>query len=115
MALGDFFAYVEGNFNYSRYLLLPHIKGAGEVLVFCAAMAGAGLAFVVQRLSGAGIYGDVGALAFGGALGTIAVIVRQELVLFIMGGVFVVETLSVACRWFYFGTPKTLWRGKRIL
>ncbi|MFB0948918.1 MAG: phospho-N-acetylmuramoyl-pentapeptide-transferase, partial [Burkholderiaceae bacterium] len=73
VALG-IFAYVEGNFNYSRYLLLPHIKGAGEVLVFCAAMAGAGLAFLWFNAYPAQVFmGDVGALALGGALGTIAV------------------------------------------
>ena len=111
------FAYVEGNFNYSRYLLLPHIKGAGEVLVFCAAMAGAGLAFLWFNAYPAQVFmGDVGALALGGALGTIAVIVRQELVLFIMGGVFVVETLSVAMQVLYFKyTKKRYGVGKRIL
>ena len=116
VALG-IFAYVEGNFNYSRYLLLPHIKGAGEVLVFCAAMAGAGLAFLWFNAYPAQVFmGDVGALALGGALGTIAVIVRQELVLFIMGGVFVVETLSVALQVVYFKyTKKRYGVGKRIL
>ena len=116
VALG-IFAYVEGNFNYSRYLLLPHIKGAGEVLVFCAAMAGAGLAFLWFNAYPAQVFmGDVGALALGGALGTIAVIVRQELVLFIMGGVFVVETLSVALQVVYFKYTKKLYGvGKRIL
>ena len=108
---------MEGNFNYSRYLLLPHIKGAGEVLVFCAAMAGAGLAFLWFNAYPAQVFmGDVGALALGGALGTIAVIVRQELVLFIMGGVFVVETLSVALQVVYFKyTKKRYGVGKRIL
>ena len=108
---------MEGNFNYSRYLLLPHIKGAGEVLVFCAAMAGAGLAFLWFNAYPAQVFmGDVGALALGGALGTIAVIVRQELVLFIMGGVFVVETLSVALQVLYFKyTKKRYGVGKRIL
>ena len=111
------FAYVEGNFNYSRYLLLPFIKGSGEVLVFCAAMAGAGLAFLWFNAYPAQVFmGDVGALALGGALGTVAVIVRQELVLFIMGGVFVVETLSVALQVLYFKyTKKRYGVGKRIL
>ena len=94
-ALGVF-AYVTGSSVYSRYLLFPYIPGAGELLVFCAAMAGAGLAFLWFNTHPAQVFmGDVGALALGGALGTIAVIVRQEIVLFIMGGVFVVETLSV--------------------
>ncbi len=116
MALG-IFAYVEGNFKYSNYLLLPHIKGAGEVLVFCCAMAGAGLAFLWFNAYPAQVFmGDVGALALGGALGTIAVIVRQELVLFIMGGVFVVETLSVAAQVLYFKyTKKRYGQGRRIL
>ena len=116
VALG-IFAYVEGNFKYANYLLLPNIKGAGEVLVFCAAMAGAGLAFLWFNAYPAQVFmGDVGALALGGALGTIAVIVRQELVLFIMGGVFVVETLSVAAQVLYFKyTKKRYGQGKRIL
>jgi phospho-N-acetylmuramoyl-pentapeptide-transferase len=116
VALG-IFAYVEGNFKYANYLLLPNIKGAGEVLVFCAAMAGAGLAFLWFNAYPAQVFmGDVGALALGGALGTIAVIVRQELVLFIMGGVFVVETLSVAAQVLYFKyTKKRYGQGRRIL
>ncbi|RYY93345.1 MAG: phospho-N-acetylmuramoyl-pentapeptide-transferase, partial [Comamonadaceae bacterium] len=94
-ALGVF-AYVTGNAVFSRYLLLPHIPGAGELLIFCAAMAGAGLAFLWFNTHPAQVFmGDVGALALGGALGTIAVIVRQEIVLAIMGGIFVVEALSV--------------------
>jgi phospho-N-acetylmuramoyl-pentapeptide-transferase len=94
-ALG-IFAYVAGNTVFSRYLAFPYIPGAGELVVFCAAMAGAGLAFLWFNAYPAEVFmGDVGALALGAALGTIAVIVRQEIVLFIMGGVFVVETLSV--------------------
>jgi len=94
-ALGVF-AYVAGNAIYSRYLGFPLIPGAGELTVVCAALAGAGLAFLWFNAYPAEVFmGDVGALALGGALGTIAVIVRQEIVLFIMGGVFVVETLSV--------------------
>jgi len=94
-ALGVF-AYVAGNAIYSRYLGFPVIPGAGELTVVCAAMAGAGLAFLWFNAYPAEVFmGDVGALALGGALGTIAVVVRQEIVLFIMGGVFVVETLSV--------------------
>ena len=116
LALG-IFAYVEGNYKYANYLLLPNIKGAGEVLVFCAAMAGAGLAFLWFNAYPAQVFmGDVGALALGGALGTIAVIVRQELVLFIMGGVFVVETISVAAQVLYFKyTKKRYGQGRRIL
>jgi len=94
-ALGVF-SYVAGNAIYSRYLGFPLIPGAGELTVVCAALAGAGLAFLWFNAYPAEVFmGDVGALALGGALGTIAVVVRQEIVLFIMGGVFVVETLSV--------------------
>ena len=101
-ALG-LFAYLTGSANYSKYLLIPHIPGAGELIIFCGAMAGAGLAFLWFNAHPAQVFmGDVGALALGGALGTIAVIVRQEVVLFIMGGIFVVETLSVIIQvgWF---------------
>jgi phospho-N-acetylmuramoyl-pentapeptide-transferase len=94
-ALGVF-AYVAGNAIFSRYLGFPLIAGAGELTVICAALAGAGLAFLWFNAYPAEVFmGDVGALALGACLGTIAVIVRQEIVLFIMGGVFVVETLSV--------------------
>jgi phospho-N-acetylmuramoyl-pentapeptide-transferase len=94
-ALGVF-AYVAGNAVYAKYLLFPYIPGAGELTVICGALAGAGLAFLWFNAYPAEVFmGDVGALALGAALGTIAVIVRQEIVLFIMGGVFVVETLSV--------------------
>jgi phospho-N-acetylmuramoyl-pentapeptide-transferase len=94
-ALG-IFAYVAGNAVFAKYLSFPHIPGAGELAVFCGALAGAGLAFLWFNAYPAEVFmGDVGALAIGAALGTIAVIVRQEIVLFIMGGVFVVETLSV--------------------
>ena len=94
-ALGVF-AYVTGSSIYSRYLFFPYIPGAGELMIFCAAMAGAGLAFLWFNTHPAQVFmGDVGALALGGALGTIAVIVRQEIVLFIMCGVFVMETVSV--------------------
>ncbi len=90
------FAYVAGNAVFSKYLGLPHIPGAGELAVFCSAMAGAGLAFLWFNAYPAEVFmGDVGALALGAALGVVAVIVRQEIVLFIMCGVFVVETLSV--------------------
>jgi len=90
------FAYVTGNAVYARYLLFPNIPGAGELAVFCAATVGAGLGFLWFNAYPAQVFmGDVGALALGAGLGTIAVIVRQEIVLFIMGGVFVAETLSV--------------------
>ncbi|TCV83022.1 phospho-N-acetylmuramoyl-pentapeptide-transferase [Sulfurirhabdus autotrophica] len=90
------FAYVTGHFVFSHYLGIPHIPGASELAVFCAAMAGAGLGFLWFNAYPAEVFmGDVGALALGAALGAVAVIVRQEIVLFIMGGVFVVETLSV--------------------
>lgn len=97
------FAYVAGNAVYSKYLLLPYIPGAGELAVFLAAIAGAGLAFLWFNAYPAQVFmGDVGALALGGALGAVAVIVRQEVVLFIMGGVFVAETLSVMIQVLYF-------------
>lgn len=115
-ALG-LFCYVTGNAVYSKYLLLPHIPGAGELLIFCAAMAGAGLAFLWFNAYPAQVFmGDVGALALGGALGTIAVIVRQEIVLGIMGGIFVVEALSVMAQvaWFKY-TKKKYGEGRRIL
>lgn len=90
------FAYVAGNAVFSKYLGIPYIPGAGELAVFCGSIAGAGLAFLWFNAYPAEVFmGDVGALALGAALGTVAVIVRQELVLFIMGGVFVVEAVSV--------------------
>jgi len=94
-ALG-IFAYVTGNAIFARYLGFPHIPGAGELAVICGAIGGAGLGFLWFNAYPADVFmGDVGALALGAALGAIAIIVRQEIVLFIMGGVFVVETLSV--------------------
>lgn len=114
-ALG-IFAYVTGNAVFAKYLLIPHIPGAGELAVFCGAMAGAGLAFLWFNAYPAQVFmGDVGALAIGAALGTIAVIVRQEIVLFIMGGVFVAETLSVILQvsWFKY-TKKRYGQGRRI-
>jgi phospho-N-acetylmuramoyl-pentapeptide-transferase len=109
-ALG-IFAYVAGHVGFSRYLGLPYIPGAGELLVFCGALAGAGLGFLWFNAYPAEVFmGDVGALALGAALGTIAVIVRQEVVLFIMGGVFVAETLSVMIQVLYFKASG----GKRI-
>jgi phospho-N-acetylmuramoyl-pentapeptide-transferase len=109
-ALGVF-AYVIGRADFSRYLLFPFIPGAGELVIICAAIAGAGLAFLWFNAYPAQVFmGDVGALALGGALGTIAVITRQEIVLFIMGGVFVAETVSVMLQVGYF----KLTGGKRI-
>ncbi len=110
------FAYVAGNAVFARYLGLPHIQGAGELSVFCAAIAGAGLGFLWFNAYPAEVFmGDVGALALGAALGVIAVIVRQEIVLFIMGGVFVVETLSVMIQVTYFRYTKQRYgAGKRI-
>jgi phospho-N-acetylmuramoyl-pentapeptide-transferase len=115
-ALGVF-AYVTGNAVFSRYLLIPHIPGAGELMVFCAAIAGAGLAFLWFNTHPAQVFmGDVGALALGGALGTVAVIVRQEIVLAIMGGIFVVEALSVMLQVSYFKyTKRKYGEGRRIL
>ena len=111
------FAYVTGSAVYSRYLFLPHIPGTGELMVFCAAMAGAGLAFLWFNTHPAQVFmGDVGALALGAALGTVAVIVRQEIVLAIMGGVFVVEALSVMLQVSYFKyTKRRYGAGRRIL
>ena len=115
-ALG-LFAYVVGNAVYSKYLLFPYIPGAGELLIFCAAIAGAGLAFLWFNAHPAQVFmGDVGALALGGALGTVAVITRQEIVLGIMGGVFVAEALSVMAQVSYFKyTKKKYGEGRRIL
>ena len=90
------FAYVAGNAVFSSYLQLPSIPGAGEVTIFCAALSGAGLGFLWFNTYPAQVFmGDVGALSVGAALGAVAVIVRQELVLVLMGGIFVIETLSV--------------------
>jgi phospho-N-acetylmuramoyl-pentapeptide-transferase len=115
-ALGVF-AYVTGSSVYSKYLLFPHIPGSGELLIFCSAMAGAGLAFLWFNTHPAQVFmGDVGALALGAALGTIAVIVRQEIVLAIMGGIFVVEAISVMLQvtWFKY-TKKRYGEGRRLL
>jgi phospho-N-acetylmuramoyl-pentapeptide-transferase len=94
-ALG-IFAYASGNAVFSQYLQIPAVPGAGELTIFCAAIAGAGLGFLWFNTYPAMVFmGDIGALALGAALGAIAIIVRQELVLVIMGGIFVIETLSV--------------------
>jgi phospho-N-acetylmuramoyl-pentapeptide-transferase len=108
-ALGVF-AYATGNSVFSDYLSIPYVPGAGELLVFCSALVGAGLGFLWFNTYPAQVFmGDIGALALGAALGVVAVIVRQEIVLFIMGGVFVMETVSVMLQ---VGSFKL--RGKRI-
>jgi phospho-N-acetylmuramoyl-pentapeptide-transferase len=90
------FAYLSGNTVFADYLGIPHVPLAGELVIFCGALVGAGLGFLWFNAYPAMVFmGDVGALALGAALGTLAVLVRQEIVLMIMGGVFVVETLSV--------------------
>ncbi len=104
------FAYASGHAQFAQYLQLPHVVGANEVVIFCAAMCGACLGFLWFNAYPAQVFmGDVGALALGAALGTVAVIVRQEIVLFIMGGLFVVEAVSVMLQ---VGSYKT--RKKRI-
>jgi phospho-N-acetylmuramoyl-pentapeptide-transferase len=110
------FAYAAGHLVFSKYLGIPYIAGAGELAVFCAAMVGAGLGFLWFNAYPAEVFmGDVGALALGAALGVVAVVVRQEIVLFIMGGVFVVETLSVAIQVMYFRyTKHKFGEGRRI-
>ncbi|MEG0147986.1 MAG: phospho-N-acetylmuramoyl-pentapeptide-transferase [Comamonas sp.] len=115
-ALG-IFAYVTGNTTYAKYLLFPNIPGSGELMVFCGAMAGAGLAFLWFNAHPAQVFmGDVGALALGAALGTIAVIVRQEIVLAVMGGIFVAEAVSVMLQVTYFKyTKKRYGEGRRLL
>jgi phospho-N-acetylmuramoyl-pentapeptide-transferase len=108
-ALG-IFAYITGHMKFAEYLVLPYIPGVGEIAVFCGAIVGSGLGFLWFNAYPAQIFmGDVGALSLGAALGVIAVLVRQELILFIMGGVFVAETLSVMLQ---VGSFKL--RGKRI-
>ena len=105
------FAYVAGNAVYAKYLFLPYIPGAGELAILLGAMAGAGLGFLWFNAYPAEVFmGDVGALALGAALGTVAIIVRQEIVLAIMGGIFVAETLSVAAQVIYY----KLTGGRRI-
>ena len=104
------FAYIAGRADWSAYLLLPHVRGAGEVSIICAAMAGAGLGFLWFNAYPAEIFmGDVGSLALGGALGTVAVVTKQELVLVIAGGLFVMEAVSVILQVVSFKL-----RGKRV-
>lgn len=108
-ALG-IFAYLSGHATFAQYLFIPSIPGVGELIIFCGALAGAGLGFLWFNTYPAQVFmGDVGALALGAALGLVAVAVRQEIVLFIMGGVFVVETLSVVIQVASFKL-----RGKRV-
>lgn len=108
-ALG-LFSYLTGHAEFARYLSIPYIPGAGELTVFCAAMVGSGLGFLWFNTYPAQVFmGDIGALALGAALGTVAVLVRQELVLLIMGGVFVMETLSVVVQ-----VVSYKMRGKRV-
>lgn len=111
------FAYVTGHVVYSKYLLIPYVAGAGELCIILGAIGGAGLGFLWFNAYPAEVFmGDVGALSLGAALGTVAVIVRQEIVLFIMGGLFVVETLSVMLQVGYFKyTKKKHGEGRRIL
>jgi phospho-N-acetylmuramoyl-pentapeptide-transferase len=108
-ALGVF-SYLSGNSTFSHYLMIPYVSGAGECVIFCGSMVGAGLGFLWFNTYPAEVFmGDVGSLGLGAALGVLAVIVRQELVLFIMGGIFVVETVSVMLQ---VGSFKL--RGRRI-
>ena len=105
------FAYVAGHVGFSKYLGVPYVAGAGELAVFCGALCGAGLGFLWFNAYPADVFmGDVGALALGAAMGTVAVIVRQEIVLFIMGGLFVAEAMSVMVQVAYFKYSG----GKRI-
>jgi phospho-N-acetylmuramoyl-pentapeptide-transferase len=114
-ALGVF-AYVTGSRCTRKYLLFPYIPGAGELLIFCAAMAGAGLAFLWFNTHPAQVFmGDVGALSLGGALGTIAVITRQEIVLGIMGGIFVAEAVGDAAGELVQVHQEEVRQGRRIL
>ncbi len=109
VALGVF-AYAAGNANFAYYLAIPYIPGSGELVIFCAAIAGGGLGFLWFNSYPAEVFmGDVGSLSLGAAIGALSVMVRQEIILFIMGGVFVIETISVILQVFSFKT-----RGKRI-
>jgi len=108
-ALG-IFAYLSGHINFSDYLAIPYLPQSGELIVFCAALVGSGLGFLWFNAYPAMVFmGDVGALALGAALGILAILVRQEIVLMIMGGVFVVETISVIIQ-----VASFKMRGKRV-
>ncbi|MBL6726497.1 MAG: phospho-N-acetylmuramoyl-pentapeptide-transferase, partial [Methylophilaceae bacterium] len=114
-ALGVF-AYLSGNTIFASYLGIPYISGTGELTIFCAAIVGAGLGFLWFNAYPAEVFmGDLGSLSLGAAMGTLAVIVRQEIVLLIMAGVFVVETISVALQVSYFRYTKFKYgHGRRI-
>ena len=110
-AVYTLFAYLSGHAELSRYLLIPHVRGAGEVAVVCSALVGAGLGFLWYNAYPAEIFmGDVGSLSLGGTLGAVAIIVKQELLLLIVGGIFVVEALSVMLQVAYFKSTG----GRRI-
>ena len=110
-AVYTLFAYLSGHAELSRYLLIPHVSGAGELAVLCSALVGAGLGFLWYNAYPAEIFmGDVGSLSLGGALGAVAIIVKQELLLLIVGGIFVVEALSVMLQVAYFKSTG----GRRI-
>jgi phospho-N-acetylmuramoyl-pentapeptide-transferase len=114
-ALG-IFAYLGGNTVFSAYLGIPYIQGAGEVTIYCSALAGAGLGFLWFNAYPAEVFmGDLGSLSIGAAMGTLAVIVRQEIILLIMAGIFVIETVSVVLQVGYFRyTKQKFGKGKRI-
>lgn len=96
-------SYVTGNMKFAQYLLVPHIEGSGELTVFCASMMGAGLGFLWFNCHPAEIFmGDVGSLALGGAIGTVALLIKKELLLIIVGGIFVMEAMSVILQVFSF-------------
>ena len=110
-ALGVF-AYITGHINFANYLILPYISGVEEVSIVCASIVGSGLGFLWFNAYPAQIFmGDVGSLGLGATLGVISIIVRQELLLFIMGGVFVAETISVILQVLFFKlTGKRMFR-----
>ena len=101
---------MSGNINFSEYLLIPYIKNAGEITIFIGAVVGSGLGFLWFNTYPAQVFmGDVGALSLGAALGLMSIIVRQEIVLIIMGGIFVLEALSVIIQ-----VSSFKFRGKRV-
>jgi phospho-N-acetylmuramoyl-pentapeptide-transferase len=107
------FAYFSGNIKISGYLQIPYVAGTGELAVFCGAMVGSGIGFLWYNTYPAQIFmGDVGSLSLGGALGTLAVLTKQEILLAIVGGVFVVETISVIFQvgWFKVSNGKRIFR-----
>ena len=110
------FAYVSGNIVFAKYLFMPYVPGVGELCILLGSMVGAGLGFLWFNTHPAKVFmGDVGALSLGAALGLVAVILRQEIVLFIMGGVFVAETISVMLQVSYFKyTKRKFGEGRRL-